>query len=325
MTSTPSRRTVVGGLLAMAAWRASAQGFPGAGPVGSLVIPLGPGTLADLHARKFAALLVEATGSPYVVENITGAGGLLAVRQVLRRPADGRTVLWSPSSLINTPLLSKTAPEYDPVADFIPVCIFVRSPFVLFAGKDFPANNIDELQKLGKAQAEPLTYVAIDAGSANHLAAEVLLQRLGVRSGTLIPYRNNQQAIIDVSEGRVQLGVLGLYNVAAMLKTGKVKVLAVLADRPLSAAPALPTLLAQGFGGFEMQGWFGLFLARGTPLSIVLDYEKQMQLALKNKGFVDLLVETGQEPVFYGHQEARAFVISETERYRGVLQRLKLI
>ncbi|MES2632700.1 MAG: tripartite tricarboxylate transporter substrate binding protein [Pseudomonadota bacterium] len=301
------------------------QGVSSSSAAGTLIVPFSAGSLADLLARRYATLLSEATGSTFLIDNLPGGAGVIAARALLKRPADGRTLLWANSGLIcNTPLLAKPPLEFDPVTDFTPVCTFAASPFVLFAGRDFPASNLDELQRLARAQAEPVTYVGADVGSANHVAAEVLLQRLGAR-GTHVPYRNNQQAYLDVSEGRVQVGVFGWNNIAPLVKAGKAKILAVLADKPLLADGSVPTMMAQGHGRFDIQGWFGLFVLKGTPAAQIAEHEKHMQSMLRNKGFADFLVEAGQEPNFRSHAQAVPFVEAEVDRYRRVLQRLKLI
>ena len=292
---------------------------------GSIIVPFSAGSVADVLARRFAALLAESTQTPYVTENAPGAQGVIAARAFLKRPPDGRTLLWGNSGLVcSTPLLAKPPLEFDPARDFVPVAIFINTPFVLFAGKDFPASNLAELQRVGREQKEPLTYVGGDTGGGNHVAAEVLWQRMGLR-GTHIPYRNNQQAYIDVSEGRVQLGVFAWSNIAPLAASGKVKVLALMSDRPLAADPLLPTVRAQGFGSFDVQGWFGVFVPRGTPAPVVAELERQVRMTLRNRGYADFLAESGQEVVFRGHAEARAFIEAEVERYRTTLQQLKLI
>ncbi|MDP3619380.1 MAG: tripartite tricarboxylate transporter substrate binding protein [Ramlibacter sp.] len=326
----PTRRQFASHLAAGAVSAASAssvfsQGVSPSSSTSTLIVPFSAGSLADLLARRYATLLAEASGNTHLIDNLPGGAGVIASRALLRRPADGRTLLWANSGLIcNTPLLAKPPLDFDPVTDFTPVCIFAASPFVLFAGRDFPASSLDELQRFARAQAEPVSYVGADVGSANHVAAEVLMQRLGAR-GMHVPYRNNQQAYLDVSEGRVQVGVFGWNNIAPLVKAGKAKILAVLADKPLLADPGIPTMASQGHGRFDIQGWFGLFALKGTPAVQIAEHEKQMQAMLRNKGFADFLVDAGQEPAFRGHAQAVPFVEAEVDRYRRVLQRLKLI
>ncbi|MBC7603967.1 MAG: tripartite tricarboxylate transporter substrate binding protein, partial [Ramlibacter sp.] len=192
-----NRRAVLAAVASTAA-SSFAQSQQSSGSVNTFVVPMSPGSVADMLARKMAQHLADATGEPFIVENLPGASGTLAARQVLRRAADGRTLLWGFSGLVcGTPLLSKPPLDFDPTTDFAPICTMSGSPMVLFAGKDFPANDLEELRAFAKTQAEPISYIGNDIGSANHLAAESILQLLGVR-GLHVPYRNTAQAFIDV-------------------------------------------------------------------------------------------------------------------------------
>lgn len=309
---------------AAALWALGARAQPARAAVSSIVVPFAGGSTADLGARRFAQAAADAGGPPFVVENLPGASGVIATRELLRRPADGRSVLWANSGLVcTTPLLAPTPVGYDTTRDLVPACIFLRSPQLLFAARDFPADTLDDLRRLARRQQEPFTYVGADVGGANHLAGEVLFQRLGVRA-TFVPYRNNSHSMIDVAEGRVQLGIYVWNNLAPMLRGDRVKVLAVLSDTRLPAAPQYATVADQGLGAWEMQGWFGLFLPRDTPSAVVAEHERLMQQAQKHRDFMAFATESGQEFMWRGSRDAPAFVESEVERYRALLRRLKL-
>ncbi|WP_194792944.1 tripartite tricarboxylate transporter substrate binding protein [Caenimonas koreensis] len=319
-----TRRTALAAAASSAAGAFAQSPQPGA--TNTFVVPMSAGSVADLLARKMGMQLADATGEAWVIENVPGASGALAARQVLRKSADGRTLLWGYSGLIcATPLLAKPALEFDPVTDFTPVCTMSASPMVLFAGKDFPANDLEELRAFARTQAEPLSYIANDIGSANHVAAESLLQTLGIR-GLHVPYRNTMQAYIDVAEGRVQLGIQAFGLMGSQLQgANRAKVLAVLANKPLAAEPRYRTVPAQGFGPFDIQGWFGVFAPRGTPEARMADLERLMSAVLHDKAYSEAIVQSGQEVAFRGRAQTRRFVDEEARRYRSLLQKLKLI
>ena len=319
-----NRRNLLG-LAAYIATPGFAQSPPAPTGIRTIVVPLSAGSIADVLARRLSAYLASATGETHIVENVPGAGGTLAARQVLRRPADGRTMLWAFSGLLcGTPLLANPPLDFDPVNELVPVCTMSGAALVLFAGRDFPAGDLAELRAYAKAQAEPVTYVSGDIGTANHLAAESIFQRLGVR-GVHVPYRNTQQAFIDVAEGRVQVGVQAWGLSASLVNAGRTKVLAVLADKPLTADPRLRTVAAQGFGAFDVQGWFALLMAKGTPDARVAETERLVQAALNDKAYAEAVVLSGQDVMFKGRHETRRFIDDEVARYRTVLQGLKLI
>ena len=319
MTSLIGRRAFTAALASLPAAFSRAQDS-----ATSVIVPFAAGSVADALTRRYAVLMGEAMGAPMVVENITGASGVVAAHQFLRRPADGKTLLMAHSGLVcNAPLLAASPLDFDPVADFVPVSIFIYSPFVLFAARDFPADNLQELQRLGHSQAGALTFAGADTGSANHIAAEVLLRRLGVR-GTFVPYRNSQQSFIDVVEGRVDLGSYAWANIGPLVRAGRAKVLAVLANTPLTVAPEYSTVPAQGFGTFDVQGWMGVFVARGTPRAALLELERQTAFILQRKGYDDFIVKAGQEAAFRTHAESKEFIATEVERWKAILRQLKL-
>ena len=307
----------------------SASGLPGTGRAapaagGSIVVPFSAGSLFDTIARRLADLHRDAHGASLIVENVPGAGGLLAGAQVLKRPRDGRAMLLGNSGLIcATPLLTPGPLEFDPRTDLVPICTLASSPFLLFAGRDFPASNLKELQQFAATRAEPVSYATSGAGTANHLAGETLLRRLGIK-GLHVPYRNVQQGYVDVAERTVSLAVFPWSSSASLVKAGRLKPLALLSDRALPAAPQAQTTADQGFGTFDLKGWFGLFAAKGVPDEAIVEHARRLQSFIRDRSFGEFLLENGQEPAFRDPPTARAFVDSEIERYRGLITGLGL-
>lgn len=290
----------------------------------NVIVPLGPGTGGDVCARRFAQVAADQQTFACTVENLPGAGGVIAGREFVKRGPDSRTLLCSTSGmLINTPLMSATPVGFDPLADFVPLCTLSRAPFLLVAGRNFPADNLADLKRLARRQAEPVSCASVDIGSAAHLAPEVLFQRMEIASAH-VPYRNIQQAIIDVAEGRVQLGCQPYGTVAALLRSERLKVLAVMADTPLQAAPQLPTVAQQGLGRSEIQGWHGLFVMKGTPAPLVAELERSALQAAQHPAYAALLVDSGQEAWANGGAALRAITEAEIDRARGLIRRLKI-
>lgn len=318
-----TRRRLVGAMLGAAAAGARAQ-TPAAQAL-SLILPVSPGAMIDLVGRRLAESLRLATGQTMLVENVPGAGGAVAASQLARRAADGRTLLVGTSGMICIqPLTSKGQLDYDPVVDFAPVCAIARTPFVLFARADYPASNLKELQRLRSGTRDTLLYAGNDPGSANHVAGVVLFGRLGI-GATLVPYRQNHQAFVDVVEGRVDLGIYSWQNIAPLVAAGRARILAVLSERALKYAPSIATVSAQGFGSFDIQGWFGLFARKGTAQSTLEEHERHAQRILNDGRFADLLDESGQEPYFLGTRAFRAYVEGQSRRYAELLASLRLI
>jgi len=319
-----TRRTALGGLLGMTATGLSLGMTDSTGIPKTIIVPLPPGALTDSLARKLAQLMSKAFNSPLIVENIPGASGAIAVNQLLKQPRDGATLLLGNSGVIcTTPLLMKGQLEFDPQVDLVPICTTANVIFLLFARNDFSANNLKELQRLYVGRSEHLSYAANAAGSANHIGAEAILQRLGIR-GTYVPYNNIGQAIIDVVEGRVQLGIFGFPNISAFLDSGKVKVLCNLSDTPLEALPHIKTVAEQGFGKFDIVGWNALFVANGTPQSIIQGQERVMKSIFDDSDINLYIKKIGNVPAFRNHEDSRIFVHGEIRRYKELLRHYKL-
>lgn len=314
----PRRRDI---LLAMGALPFAASAQPGNRALG-LIVSSSPGGSTDAAARRFAQLASEQVALDFAVENISGGSGVIAAREFLRRPADGRTVLMATSGIVlSTPVMTPTG--FDPLSDFVPICSLVRTPFVLVAARGFPADNLADLQRLGQKQAAPLSVGVSELGGANHMAAELLFDRLGLHP-SIVPYRNLPQAPIDIAEGRLQVGVYSLPVIGALMKADRLKVLAVLSDTPMQAMPQFATVASQGFGRSEMQGWQALFVAKGTPAATAAELERKALQVARSREYTSYIVEAGLEPWVIDAKALRAAMDTEGERYKTLLRKLKL-
>lgn len=310
------RRLVLGGLLGMATVGLRAQGVINSETLRSLIVPFPAGGITDSLARKMADWLSLKSSKTFLVDNVPGAGGVIAANNLLKRPRDGRTLLLANSGLIiNTPLLSKLPLGFDPHNDVVPICTIVDVHFVVFSSKNYAANDLKELKQFAENNRDPLFFATQTAGATTHIAAEVLLQRLGI-PGIHVPYKNTNQLIIDVAENRVPIGVVNWADLSAFLKAGKIKALCFLSDIPGQLAPDIPTVMSQGFGSFDIHGWFGLFFAKGVPDQIALEYEDQVKSLFKDKTFSEFLTGAGLVPAFRDHNVSKIFIDHQIQKYR---------
>lgn len=319
------RRTLLaGGLLGMATTGLRAQQSPLTEPPNFLIVPFSSGGSQDAIARRFAEALKRTSNTVFRVENLPGAGGIVAVNQLVDRPRDGRTLLWGSSGLIcNTPLLSRSSTIFNPVSDFAAVCTLIKIPFLLFASNDFPASDLAELKKKVTAK-NTLTFSGGETGSANHIAGEVLLRNLGL-NGLHVPYRQISQSVIDVAEGRVQLGISSWQNISPFLKDSRIKILSVLSDTHLPVARNLPTVSEQGFGNFDIEGWTGLFFAKGVSEKCILEYDTSVKSLLQNEDIISFVHALGCQITYRDHREAELFVIKDISKYKELLTKYSLI
>jgi tripartite-type tricarboxylate transporter receptor subunit TctC len=302
-----------------------AQASPPVTHLRTLISPFSPGSAADSLARRLAGAIAVQSNAVVSVENHPGAGGLLAVQQLLKWPRNGEALLMANSGLIcNTPLLVKSAKGNNPQIDLTPVCIVAGAPFFLFASRSFGSGTLAELHSSYRDSPNALTFAANDPGSANHIAGEVILRRLNIR-GTHVPYKNSVQGVIDVVEGRVQLGVFGWQNISNFVNAGSLKALALLANERLQIAPGVDTVRGQGFGDFRIKGWHGLFASRDVSESSLQGLERMMYLVLRDREMKRFIEEIGFAHDFRGHSESVEFVSSEIQKYRTLFQELKIV
>ena len=211
-----------------------------------LVVPFPPGGLADLFARILSAPLGELLGETVVVENRTGAGGLVGAQSVLRAPPDGQTlIVHVSSSAVYTALVRRPQP-YDPVTAFEPIALLGVQPLVVAVGPSVKATTMAEFVDAARREPGKLSYATAGVGSISHVVGEMLKQRAGNLSVTHVPYRGSPPAIADVVAGRADYLVESMSSVMPFVRDGRLRVLSVLAEKPSEFLPDAPTSRAQG-------------------------------------------------------------------------------
>jgi len=223
------------------------------------------GGIADLYGRIIAARVSEAWAQPIVVDNRTGAGGVIAAEAGAKAPADGYTLLIGSDGThaVNVSLFSKL--PYDAVKDFAPIALILEAEGLLVVHPSVPARNVPELVLLLKKQ--PLTFASAGMGSASHLAGELFKSMAKVEM-THVPYKGNVPAITDLLAGQTSLLFATMPTVLPHAKAGKLRALATMGSSRAAATPELPTI-GESLPGFEVNNWIGLFAPAGTPPEIV--------------------------------------------------------
>ena len=228
-----------------------------------LIVPYPAGGAADLPARTMAEGLQRKLGKPVVVENRAGAAGQIGTEYAVRSAPDGYTFYCGPNApYVLLPLLRKTSYT---AADLVPVAPFGELVYGVGVLKDFPANNLKELQAYAKSNPDKLSFSSPGAGSATHLRMEVFNSLAGTRI-THIPYRTGAEAIPDLLEGRLSMMHDNIFF--PQLRQGKVKMLAVLSGRRHPEFPDVQTFAEQGFG-IDLAVLGGFFAPAGTPQPII--------------------------------------------------------
>lgn len=265
----------IAGVIAAGAMPALAQSWPQK-PV-SLIVSQGPGSSPDVFARLISERLQAALNQPVIVENKPGGGNIIGAQAAARAAPDGYTFFFATSAaLVSNPFMMKDLP-YNPLKDFVPVALITRSHQVLVAHPDVAATTLPELIALDKKEPGKLA-IAVD-GPRN--LAGVVARALNKRAGTQfndISYPNIKASLQDVITARVPLGVYSISVAEAMVRDGKLKVIATASADKNTTFPNAPTI-AQTLPGFDFLGWFMVMAPAGTPPAIVAEMNKALQQA----------------------------------------------
>ena len=266
VTAVPLFTAVVIAVTTVVAGSAVAAGYPER-PI-RLIMGFPPGSTVDILARPVAQRLSEAFGQPVIVDNRSGATGIIANELVSKAQPDGYTLLAAPSSsLTSTPHLATRMP-YDALRDFVAVAQLSAFGYVLVVNPAVPAKTLRELMALANARPDGLTYGSSGTGSGFHLAGE-LFQRQGKVRLLHVPYKGGPPGVTDLIAGRIDFMFYSLAVIQPQIRAGKLRVLAVTAGQRDPLLPDVPTMAEGGVPGYEATGWHGIFAPGGTPKEVV--------------------------------------------------------
>jgi tripartite-type tricarboxylate transporter receptor subunit TctC len=299
---------------------AGAQSYP-TRPI-TMVVPFAAGGTFDVVGRIVAARMGEILGQAVVVENTTGAGGIIGVNRVINAAPDGYILLFGTvgTHAYNQWIYKKR--RYDAANDFTPVTLFSEQPMVLEVRKDLPANTIPEFAALLKSNGGKMQFGSAGAGSTTHLACALLNSRIGVNV-THVPYRGAGPAANDLIAGQIDY-LCGNLGAAAPLITGKqVKALAVLSKARSPVMPDLASAEEQGLAGIDITTWTAIFLPKGAPRTVVDKLREATQAAMETPVIKTRMLEIGVTGVARERQTPEyltGFVTEEIARWEAPIK-----
>jgi tripartite-type tricarboxylate transporter receptor subunit TctC len=297
---------------------ASAQSAYPNRPV-KILVGFTPGTAPDLAARILADRFAEVWGSPFVVENVPGAGSNIATAQVAKATADGYTLLMGGnSSLVINPSLYETLP-FDPVKDFAPISQVFVAANVLAVPPALPVKSVQDLVALAKASPGKLSYGHAGVGTSQHLAAE-LFKHMAHLEIASVPYRGTTALMPDLLAGRIAMSFANIVNVVPLARQGKLRALAITSIKRSALAPELPTMAESGYPGFEAVPWFGLVAPAGTPRDIIDKLHAETVKTLAMPEVRKKFDELGIEPVGNTPAEFAAVIRKEIPEWAKVIK-----
>jgi tripartite-type tricarboxylate transporter receptor subunit TctC len=286
-----------------------------------IIVPVAAGGGVDVMARLIAQKLSERFSQSFFVENRPGAAGIIGSKAVIAAPADGATLLYTPSSLSLTVAVNKT-PPYDVAKDLSPIINVAISPYALVVNAAVPAKNLAELVAYAKANPQKLSFSSAGVGSASHLAAELLKMRTGIEM-VHVPNKGMAPALVDLMGGQVQVMLASVPGMLAE-KSDRVRPIA-MAERKRSALmPDLPTLDEQGLKGFEVANWAGLLGPTGLDPAIVKKLHDAIVTLLDSADMKERIKALGFDMIVSTPQELGAQMTNDVVRWSDVVKRANI-
>jgi len=271
----------------------------------------------DLIARVIGAKLAEGWGQPVVVENRAGASGSIAADVVAKAPADGYSLLLTSSGPMTLNPMIMPAVRYEPLRDFAPVATFGLFPLMLAAHPDVPARTPQEL--IAHARANPGKLMNGASAVSMQMAMEMLKQMAGLDI-TTVRYAGSAATVTALLRGEVQLAILESTPLLPQIRAGKVRGVAVISDRRISALPELPTLSESGVAGYEITFWTGVVAPAGTPQPVVTRLSGELMRLMQLPDVRERLLAMGAEPVAEPAERLAARMRADLAKYAPVIK-----
>ena len=294
---------------------AYAQPFPSK-PV-RLIVPFPPGGAVDYYARAVQNRLQETLGQPILIENRSGAGGMVGADLVVKAAPDGYTLLVGniASLAMNVGLYSKMT--YDPRKDLTPIVRTVAVNYVMTVHPSVPARSVKELIDHAKANPGKLSYGSAGSGSAPHLATELLKQRAGIDM-LHVPFKGGGPMVADLLGGQIHIVIADQANLMPHVKAGKLRALAVGTLERSASFPDIPTIAESGFPGFEARAWQGIAGPANLPADIVAQLNAAFAKAMAFPEVHQRLLDGGLDPITGTPEAFAAFIRSEIDKWSRV-------
>jgi tripartite-type tricarboxylate transporter receptor subunit TctC len=313
MNSRPIGALLLG--LALASPSSAQQDYP-TRPI-RLITAAAQGGTSDILARLFAAHLTEALKQPVVVDNRASASGVIAGELTASAPPDGYTLLLAYHQHTVNAALNPKLP-YHPVNSFTPITQLTTAGLMLVVNPATPVRNLAEFMDWTKNFKGPLNYGSAGNGSGGHLAGELFKLMTGVKAEH-IPYKGSGPALMDLLAGQYHFNFAGIQAAQTLVRSGKLRGLAVTAPKRLAALPDLPAM-AEALPGFEVVGWYGIIGPAGMPKPIVTRLHDELVKILNRPDIRERIVADGSEPAGTTPEEFRLFMLADLAKWAKLVK-----
>ncbi|RQO55696.1 ABC transporter substrate-binding protein [Variovorax sp. KBW07] len=286
----------------------------------TLIVPYGAGGNVDVMARWIGPELSTRLGQPVVIENVSGAGGVIGTEKAVRAKPDGYTLLLSvESTIVIAKMVTPSTVRYDGLADLMPVTLLGSQPLALVGKPAMQAKTSEALYAELKSAPGKFSYASSGVGTSLHLGGELLKQQGGIDMAH-VPYRTGMQIVNDLSGNQLDLAVLPLSMVMQQARAGKMRVYGVMSDKPSPAMPEAPPLAGvPAWRGANVSVWQGIFVPKGTPPQIVEQLNTALGQVLANPGVRKNFEDGGVTPIGAGPKEFAAFLKNEESKFGAIV------
>lgn len=286
-----------------------------------ILVGFAPGGTTDLVARIVGTGLSEQWGQPVVVENKAGANGALAAQTVIGSPADGYTLMVAPTGQMTVDPVVRKPAKFETLRAFTPIAVGGTFPFFVVTGRSQPFDTIPELISYGKDPGKSVSYASAGVGSLNHLAGEYFKARTGLQA-THVPYKGDAPSIADLVAGTVSFNILSSTAAIPLMRSDRLKPLAVTSPQRNPLFPDVKTMAEQGVSDFELVPWIGVFGPADMPPALVRQLNEGIRKALSTDAARKLLAASSLSPDPSTPAEFTALIRKESQRWRELSQRL---
>jgi tripartite-type tricarboxylate transporter receptor subunit TctC len=287
------------------------------------VIPYPPGGNTDVFSRLIGARLSDRLGQQFVMDNRPGAAGTLGAALVAQSAPDGYTLLMGTFGNIIAARALNPSLQYDPVADFVPVCSIASPPGLLVVHPSVPATSFKEFVAHVKAHPGKLNYATPGAGSWNHFFYELLKQRAGLDL-VHVPYKGIGPAVTDLIGGQVQTSIASPPSSLQHVRAGRLRALAFTGEARSPLLPELPTVAESGVPGYRAAGWFAVLAPVKTPQTVVTKLNAEIARSLETQEMRAALAQEGADPAPAAPEAVARSIREQIEELAPVLRALGL-
>ena len=284
-----------------------------------VVLPQQSGSATDVMVRLAGQKMSESMKQPVVMMNLPGAGGLIGAERIANSPPDGYTIgSLNDGLLTQVPYLFQKI-AYDPVNGFEPVSTVATVTYALIVHPSLPAKSVSELIALAKAQPGKIDFASGGNGNAQHLAMELFMSQTGT-SFTHVPFRGAAQAGLEVVSGRVPVALMGIAPNLSFIREGRLRALAVPAEKRSYLLPDVPTVTEAGVRGYVFSTYTGFFVPRGTPRAIIERLSRETVKAVNEPVVRERLLQLGMEPGGSTPEQLGALIQNDRVKWQKVIK-----